>query len=83
MFRFGFLVVVSLGAVSVSGVEDAPYNGAACLKAQPLGAPPSDEADEEDPNISVTRLLPNTVNSKDASSCSSAYKVCEPVPDTC
>jgi len=47
----------------------APYNGASFLKSaepQPL---PSTVTDEEDPATSITRLLPNIVNSKDANAC--------------
>jgi len=47
----------------------APYNGAAFLAPMGLAVLPSREADELDPSLSVTRLLRNVVNTKDASAC--------------
>lgn len=52
----------------LSGLQ-APYNGAAFLAPSQLAVLPSRQADELDPSISVTRLLRNVVNYKDASAC--------------
>jgi len=51
------------------GVDQAPYNGAAFLAPQHLMVLPSRQDDEMDVGLSVTRLLRNVVNSKDASAC--------------
>merc|ERR1719389_653053 len=52
-------------AVDVSASKKAaPYNGAPFLKDQPLAELPSSIEDSENPNLSVSRLLPNVVNFK-------------------
>lgn len=47
----------------------APYNGASFLKDHEPSVLPSVVVDEEDPSIIITRLLPNTANSKGAGEC--------------
>lgn len=49
-----------------------PYNGAPFIQPQPAGslnALPSMEADGQNPNLAVRRLMPNQVYTKDASAC--------------
>jgi len=47
----------------------APYNGASYLEGQKLLPLPSVISDEENPVITITRLLPNFVNTRDADAC--------------
>lgn len=47
----------------------APYNGATYLEDQKLLPLPSVVSDEENPIITITRLLPNFVNTRDADAC--------------
>jgi hypothetical protein len=54
----------------VKGDSAAPYSGAPFLKPAALAALPNRGQDDEDPNLSVQRLLPNEVERAGPSSCS-------------